>query len=122
MQVVPVFPVSINEVKVETLNLDKKSLTISLGYVNGKDKAKITKALNFDDNIVSFVLASLAELKQLSGKAIDKEEKMKEKLVNALSRIVREVENMKKIKNAEQYMRAFNRIHCYRIVFPEIEI
>lgn len=114
--------VVIKEFKVESLNLDKNSLTISLGYLSDKTKAKLTKKLGFDDNIVNFVLATMAEIKQLSGKKIDKEEEMKEKLVNATTRVIREIENLKKIKNAEQYMRAFNKIHCYKINFPDIEI
>lgn len=114
--------VVINEFKVESLSLDKKTLTFSLSYTSDKVQEKLTKSIAFNDNIVNAILGSMAEIKQAAGKKIEKEEEMKEKLVNALTRVIREIENLKKIKNAEEYMRAYNRLQCYKINFPDVVI
>ena len=121
MEIVPPNVVSVDEFKVESLNLDKKAMAVSFGYALEGSRAKIAKILGFDENVVNFVLGCLSEIKRGTGKKIDKEEEMKEKLVNTVTRVIREVENLKKIKDAGQYMRAYNKIHCYKINFPEVE-
>ena len=122
MEIVPPNMVSVNEFKVESLNLDKKAMAVSFGYILGSSKAKVSKILSFDENVVNFVLGCFSEIKQSTSKKIEKEEEMKEKLVNTVTRVIKEVEGLKKFKDASQYMRAYNKIHCYRISFPEIEI
>jgi len=122
MEIVPPNVISVNEFKVESLNLDKKAMAVSFGYLLGSSKAKISKNIGLEENTVNFVLGCLAEMKQVTGKKIEKEEEMKEKLVNTVTRVIREVENLKKIKDASAYMRAFNKIHCYKINFPEVEM
>jgi hypothetical protein len=122
MVIVPPNAILVNEFKVESLNLEKNSLTISLGYALDSNKAKLTKKFGFGENIVNFTLANIAEIKQAAaGRKIDKEEEMKEKLVNTLARVLHEVEGLKKIRDAGAYMRAYNKIQCYKISFPDIE-
>lgn len=112
--------VVVNEFKVESLNLEKNSLTISLGYTSD-DKAKLTKQFGFNNNVVNFILANISEIKQITNRKIDKEDEMKEKLVNSLTRVLHEIESLKKIKDAGAYMRAYNKIQCYKVNFHEIE-
>lgn len=116
--------ITINEFKVESLNLEKKSMTVSFGYTakleSFTSKAKLNKVFDYRESSINFIFDTLIEIKQLSGteKAkIDREAEIKEKLTNMLARLVREIKNLGKIKEYEHYMKAFNRIHCYKTTF-----
>lgn len=123
MKIIPP-EVSINKFKIENLNVSRKFMTVSFdytaelkGFVN---KAKFSKRLALNESVVSFVLNSLIEIKQLVGtdKAkINKEQEIKEKINTTLNRLVREMKNLEKIKDHEEYMKAFNRIHCFKLDF-----
>ena len=42
-------------------------------------------------------------------------EEIKEKLVNTIDRLSLEINDLKKIKDHEKYMKAYNRINCYKV-------
>lgn len=118
---------TIDEFKVNTVNLGKKFLELSFGYtasVKGfSNKDKIKRTFNLGDNVVTFIMAALNDIKRTTGTEtaiIDKEEEMKEKLTNIMNRLLQEIKDLAKIKDHEKYMKAFNRLNCYKVTFPEI--
>lgn len=120
---------TIDEFKVETLNLGKKFIEVSFGYtasVKGfSNKDRIKRTFNLGDNIVTFIIAALNDIKKTTGTEttiIEKEEEMKEKLTNIMTRVLQEVNDLAKVKDYEKYMKAFNRLNCYKVTFPEIVI
>ncbi|MCX8194041.1 MAG: hypothetical protein N3G19_01625 [Candidatus Pacearchaeota archaeon] len=119
--------ITVDEFKVETLNLGKKFINISFGYtasVKGfSNKDRIKRTFNLGDNVVTFIMAALNDIKRTTGTetaVIDKEEEMKEKLTNIMNRLLQEVNDLAKVKDHERYMKAFNRLNCYKVTFPEI--
>jgi oligoribonuclease NrnB/cAMP/cGMP phosphodiesterase (DHH superfamily) len=128
MELIPPL-ITIDEFKIDSLNFSKKFLNISFGYSSSLkglvSKSKLVKKFAFGDNTVNFILDSMAEIKKFVGTAtakIDKEEEMKEKLVNIMTRIMTEISGLERISDHEQYMKAFNRLNCYKVTFPEIEM
>lgn len=79
------------------------------------------RTYKFGDNTVNFVLAVVNDVKKLHDSKLQKEEEMKEKLVNHMSRLLQQVKDLEKYKEYSMYMREFNKIDCYKISFPEIE-
>jgi len=119
--------ITIDEFKVNSLNLSKKFVEFSFGYnvllKNFRNRDKINRKFSFDENIVNFVMAAFADIKKTTGTEmalIEKEEEMKEKIVNIITRLLQEIKDLAKIKDHERYMRAFNRINCYKVSFPDI--
>lgn len=120
---------TIDEFKVEMLNLGKKFINVSFGYtasIKGfSNKDKIIRTFNLGENVVTFIMSALNDIKRTTGTEtaiIDKEEEMKEKLTNIMNRLLQEIKDLSKIKDHEKYMRSFNRLNCYKITFPEIVV
>ena len=120
--------ITIDGFRVDRLNMGQKSLDVFFNYsINNDDivvSSKIGKRFAFSDNVVTVVVATIQEMKKTAGTlvTVDKEEEMKEKLVNTMNRIMMEVSDLAKIKDHEKYMKSFNRINCFRLQIPEIEI
>jgi len=115
--------ITIDELKVDKLNVSQKNLDLSFGYSLQGQTGKVSKRVQFGDDTVNFVLNVMNEIKR--GKPLTKienESEMKEKLVNHLRRLLKEVDDLGKINEQTRYMREFNRINCYKIKFPEIVI
>lgn len=128
MELIPPM-ITIDEFKIESLNFSKKFMNLSFGYTSTlkglTSKSKIVKKFAFGDNSVNFILDSIAEIKKFVGTAtakIDKEEEMKEKLVNVMNRLMTEISGLERISDHEKYMKAYNRLNCYKVTFPEIEV
>lgn len=110
---------------VEKLYPGQKTMDVSFDYAVIDEKTSsstLSRRFLIDGNIVNFVLGAVSEIKRdveaVSGKAeLNEEEKIKEKLVNTLNRLILETSDLKKIKNQESYMKTFNKINCYRINF-----
>lgn len=120
---------TIDEFKVNTINLGKKFIELSFGYtasVKGfSNKDKICRRYSFGDSVVNFIMTVLNDIKRTTGTEtaiIDKEEEMKEKLINIMNRLLQEVGDLAKIKDYEKYMKSFNRLNCYKVSFPEIVV
>lgn len=120
---------TINEFKVDSINLGKKFIDLSLGYtvsIKGfTNKDKIHRRFNFGDNVVTFILAVFNDIKRTTGTEtaiIEQEEEMKEKLTNIMNRLLQEIKDLAKIKDHERYMKSFNRLNCYKVTFPEIVV
>ncbi len=116
--------ISIDEFRVENLNLGKKILNTSFNYTikieNLRTSGKLFRKFIIGDNIINFILMILDDLKKVAGTQmaeIENHEDIKEKLVNALNRIMLETSDLAKIKDHEKYMKAYNRINCYKVSF-----
>ncbi len=116
--------ISIDEFRVEELDLSKKFLNISLKYVMSietlKTEGRLFRRFILGDNVINFILNCIDDLKKISGAETAKfrnKEEIKEKLVNTLSRLVLETKDLKKIKDHEKYIQAYNKINCYKAVF-----
>ena len=114
--------ISINEFRVETLNLGKKSLDVSFNYAirieNLSTSGKLYRKFMLGDNIINFILTIIDDLKKVAGTQtaeIENIEEIKEKLVNTIDRLSLEINDLKKIKDHEKYMKAYNRINCYKV-------
>ena len=114
--------VVINELRVENLNLSKKLLELSFGYSirieNLSNNGRIHRNFVFEDKVINFILTVLDDLKKVAGtqtSEIENQEDVKEKLVHTLNRLSTETKNLAKIKEHEKYMKAFNKINCYKI-------
>lgn len=120
--------ITIDGFRVDRLNMGQKALDVFFNYSINNDNivvsSKIGKRFAFSDNVVTVVVATIQEMKKTAGVlvTVDKEEEMKEKLVNTMNRIMMEVNDLAKIKDHEKYMKSFNRINCFRLQIPEIEI
>ena len=128
-KMVEIFPpkLTIDEFKVNTVNLGKKFMELSFGYtasVKGfSNKDRIHRKFILGDNVINFVMATFIDIKRTTGTEtaiIDKEDEMKEKIVNIMTRILQEVDDMAKVKDYDKYMKSFNRLNCYKVTFPEI--
>jgi len=116
--------ISIDEFRVESLNLGKKFIDTSFSYTvsieNLSTKDKIKRRFFFSDKIISFILTAIEDLKRIAGiesAKIENEENIKEKLVNIFNRLMLEIKDLEKIKDHEKYMKAYNKINCYKAVF-----
>lgn len=113
--------IEVKELKVEKLKMAQKILDMSFGFHLNGESFKIPRIFNFSDNIVNFVLGIVNDAKKMKGSKIEKEEEMKEKLVNYMSRLMQQVKDLEKYKEYSRYMREFNKIDCYKVTFPEFE-
>ncbi len=118
--------ISIDEFRVETLNLGKKILDVSFNYnitiENLSDNGKMYRRFMLGDNVINFIIEIMGDLKKVAGTNIAEikdHEEIKEKLVNTMDRILLEINDLSKIKDHEKFMKAFNRINCYKIGFAE---
>lgn len=118
----------IEDFKVESLNLSKKILDVSFKYTikieNLRNSGRIYRRFNIGDTVINFVLGVFDDLKKVAGTQtaeIEKVEEMKEKTVNTINRLLQEINDLAKMKDHEKYMKAYNRINCYRTSF-QIEI
>jgi hypothetical protein len=114
--------VTIDELKVEKLGMGQKLLDLSFKYTANGKQTKIFKQFPLAENNLSFVLNLISEVKKSSNLKLEKEEEMKEKLVNYLGRLVQEVKSLEKFQESERYMREFQKINCYKVNFPEVAI
>jgi hypothetical protein len=121
--------ITIDEFKINGFNLGKKFVDISFGYtstVKGfSNKDRISKKFNIGDNVISFVMSAMSEIRKATGTdmaMIEKEEAMKEKLTNTMMRFLQELGDLGKIKEHEKYMRSYNRLNSYKVNYPEIEV
>ncbi len=120
---------TIDEFKINTVNLGKKYMDLSFGYtasVKGfSNKDKIHRQFALGTNVINFVMTTFNDIKRTTGTEtaiIDKEDEMKEKMVNIMTRVLQEVDSLAKITDYEKYMKSFNRLNCYKVSFPEIVI
>lgn len=114
--------VEINEFKVNRLVMGKRMVELSFGFLQEGIQKKITKEYNINDDSVSFILKTMADIKKATDMPlaqVDKEEQMKEKLVNNMNRLKGEINDLTKIKESERYMKQYNRINSYKVNFPE---
>lgn len=114
--------VEINEFKVSRILMGKRIVELSFGFLQNGLQKKITKEFNINDDSVSFILKTMADIKKATEMPIaqvDKEEQMKEKLVNSLNRLKKEMDELTKIKESEKYMKQYNKVNSYKINFPE---
>jgi len=114
--------VVINEFKVVKLNLGKKFVEVSFGFEQEGTPNRVIKSFTIGENITGFVLSTLGDIRKAIGMPlvqIDKEEEMKEKLVNTLNRLLMEIADLTKIKESEKYMKQYSRINSYKVAFPE---
>ncbi|MGB9708256.1 MAG: hypothetical protein ACPLXC_02975 [Candidatus Pacearchaeota archaeon] len=121
--------ITIDEFKINTVNLGKKYIDLSFGYtasVKGfSNKDRIHRKFELGTNVINFIMSTLNDIKRTTGTEtaiIDKEDEMKEKLVNIMTRILQEVDDLAKVKDYDKYMKAFNRLNCYKVTFPEIVV
>lgn len=126
MEIIPP-KLTLDEFKVNNVNLGKKFMELSFGYtasVKGfSNKDKIHRKFLLGDNVINFVMATFTDIKRTTGTEtaiIDKEDEMKEKIVNIMTRILQEVDSLAKMTDYEKYMKSFNRLNCYKVSFPEI--
>ena len=120
---------TLDEFKINTVNLGKKYMDLSFGYtasVKGfSNKDKIHRKFDLGTNVINFVMSTFNDIKRTTGTEtaiIDKEDEMKEKMVNIMTRVLQEVDSLAKITDYEKYMKSFNRLNCYKVSFPEIVI
>lgn len=120
--------IKVDGFRVDRLNMGQKSIDLAFNYSINKDNivvsSKIGKRFSFTDNVVTSVMATIQEMKKTAGPlaTVEKEEDTREKLVNTMNRLIMEVGDLAKIKDHEKYMKSFNRINCYKLTIPEIEI
>jgi hypothetical protein len=113
--------IEVKEMKVNRLNMGQKSMDMTFGFHFQGKPTRMPRTYKFGDNTVNFVLAVVNDVKKLHDSKLQKEEEMKEKLVNHMSRLLQQVKDLEKYKEYSRYMREFNKIDCYKISFPEIE-
>jgi hypothetical protein len=113
--------IEVKELKVEKLKMAQKILDLSFGFHFNGQNSKISRPFNFSDNVINFVMGVMNDAKKTHGSKIEKEEEMKEKLVNYMMRLMQQVKDLEKYKEATRYMREFNKIDCYKVTFPEFE-
>lgn len=113
--------IEVKEMKVNKLNMGQKALDMTFTFKFQNQVFKIQKTFNFSDNYTPFIFNMVNDVKKMRNSKIEKEEEMKEKLVNYMSRLIQQVKDLAKYKEHERYMREFNKIDCYKVAFPEIE-
>ena len=120
--------ISIKELRVESLSPNKKSIDISLAYVisieNLQNVGRIIRKFLIGDNIINFIIGMMEDLKKVSGTGLaefERMEEIKEKLVNTMERLSLEVNDLDKIKDYRRYMKAFNKINCYKNTLEKFE-
>lgn len=112
--------VEIKEFRVETLR-PSKFMDISIAYTSKKN-GKVIRRFEFKDTPVRFTEALLDDVKKAAGAyTVDKRDIMKDKIAAIIIRLIQETRDLAKIKEHGEFMKAFNKINCYRVKFPEIE-
>jgi hypothetical protein len=112
--------VEINEFRVETLR-PGQFMDISVSYT-AKKNGRVIKRFEFKDTPVRFTEALLDDVKKDAGAyTVNKRDVMKDKIAAIIIRLVQETRDLAKIKEHAEFMKAFNKINCYKIRFPEIE-
>ena len=112
--------VEINEFRVETLR-PSQFMDISIAYT-AKKNGRVSKRFEFRDTPIRFTESLLDDVKKAAGAyTVDKRDIMKDKIAGIIIRLIQETRDLAKIKNHQEFMKAFNRINCYKVRFPEIE-
>ncbi len=112
----------IKEFRVITLNPSQKFVEISVAFTS-KINGKVSKRLKFDDTPIAFTDSLLEEVKKASGaEQIEKQPEMKDKIANIVMRLSQEIKDLAKIREHEQFMKAYNRLNCYKVSFPDVSM
>lgn len=112
--------VEIKEFRVETLNPYKRFMDVSISYV-ARENGKITKRFYLNDTPLKFTESLLDEIRKTAGFEIENHDEMREKVGNIMIILHREINDLNKVKDHSEFMKSFNRINCYKAVFPDIE-
>lgn len=113
--------IEVKEMKVLKLKMGQKALDMTFSFLYNNQPSKIARVFNFSDNTTGFVIGIISDIKKQHNSKIEKEEEMKEKLVNYMNRLLQQIKDLEKYKEHEKYMKEFNKIDCYKVNFPEIE-
>jgi hypothetical protein len=114
--------VEIKEFRVEKLNPSQKVMEVSIAYI-AKENGKIIRKFDFNDTPLKFTEALLEEVRKASKCfEIEKHNEMRDKIGNIMIRLAQEIKDLSKIKEHEEFMKAFNKINCFKTSFPEIEV
>jgi hypothetical protein len=113
--------IEVKELKVIKLRMGQKALDMTFSFLYNSQPSKIARVFNFTDNPTGFIIGIISDIKKQLNSKIEKEEEMKEKLVNYMNRLVQQIKDLEKYKEHEKYMKEFNKIDCYKVSFPEIE-
>ncbi len=113
--------IEVKELKVIKLRMGQKALDMTFSFLFQNQPSKISRVFNFSDNATGFILGIISDIKKQHNAKIEKEEEMKEKLVNSMNRLSQQLKDLEKYKEHEKYMKEFNKIDCYKVNFPEIE-
>ncbi|MCL6501026.1 MAG: hypothetical protein K6T16_03290, partial [Candidatus Pacearchaeota archaeon] len=101
------------------------SFKYTIKIENLSNSGRIYRRFNMEDAVINFILMVFDDLKKVAGTQvaeIEMAEDTKEKAVNTMNRLLQEIRDLAKIKDYEKYMKAFNRINCYKVTFPEIVV
>ena len=83
----------------------------------------IIKKFDFNDTPLKFTEALLEDVRKAAGVfEIEKHDKLRDKIGNIMIRLAQEIKDLSKIKEHEKFMKTFNKINCYKAVFPETEV
>lgn len=112
--------VEINEFRVESLR-PSQFIDISVAFTSKKN-GRVSKRFELKDTPLRFTESLLDDVKKAAGAlTINKRDIMKDKIAGIIIRLVQETKDLAKIKEHNEFLKAFNRINCYKIRFPEIE-
>ncbi len=114
--------VEIKEFRVEKLNPSQKFMEVSVSFT-AKQDGKVIKKFDFNDTPLKFTEALLEDVRKAAGVfEIEKHDKLRDKIGNIMIRLAQEIKDLSKIKEHEKFMKTFNKINCYKAVFPETEV
>ena len=114
--------IEVKELKVIKLRMGQKALDMTFSFLYQNQPSKLARVFNFSDNPAGFIIGIISDIKKQHNAKIEKEEDMKERLVNYMGRLLQQIKDLEKYTEHERYMKEFNKIDCYRVNFPEVEM
>lgn len=116
--------VEIKEFRVERLNPSQKYMEVSVSYI-AKENGKITRRfeLNGADTPVKFTTMLIDDVKKKANVIeIEKQNETRDKIANIMIRLSQQIKDLDKIRDHEKFMKEYNKINCFKTIFPDVEI
>jgi HD superfamily phosphodiesterase len=116
--------VEIKEFKVEKLNPGQKYLEVSVSYIARED-GKVTRRfeLNGIDTPVKFTTMLIDDVrKKTHTSQIEKQDETRDKIAQIMIRLCQQIKDFDRIKDHDTFMREYNKINCFKAVFPDVDV
>ena len=116
--------VEIKEFRVERLNPSQKYMEVSVSYI-ARENGKVTRKfeLNGIDTPIKFTTMLIDDVrKKTHTTEIEKHNETRDKIASIMIKLGQQIKDLDKINEHEKFLKEYNKINCYKAIFPDVDV